>query len=979
MAQFDELHVTRDGQQWPPTRARVTLTRAEDATAPAIDADVSFARLQDVAALAARLPQLDAESRAWLAQAQPQGDARDVLFRYRPGTLSARYRLRADVAGLGMQPAGALPGFTGVNGVISAHERGGSINLLSQETVLQLPRLFRGPLPLGNVHGLVDWSHDPDSGAWRVVSDQLDVDGPDGEVHATLALTAPDRQTVPYLDFIAAFRNGDGRHISRYLPVAIMPDRVVEWLDQSVRDGRVTRGGMVMHGRLDRLPFDNVAGRFEVRGQVADGVLDYLPDWPPIEDIDAELVFSGVGMEVRGDAGRIYNSSLGDVFVTIPDMRSEFSILTVSGDVQGDTADQLAFLRAAPPLHELVGRSLSDLKVEGRSRLHLDLAIPLGRALSAHEVKVAAQARLEDNALRLGAWDKLLDRVNGTLLIDNDGIRGERVRARVLEQPATLDIKTVNTASGPLVQVKSQGVLNPAALVTRYVPLWKERIGGEGRWTASLRLPLRQNGGPKKLRVEALLDGVQVRLPEPLTKPAGEALFVEVDAELSEAEQKLSVEYGNRVAAAVQLVKEGTDVRVTRGEIHFGEGSARLPKQPGVRVSGNVEQLSLDEWRADAAFDAWWSAAGNAPRGAPLLYDVDLHCNRLAAFGQPLRDARVKVTRGAKEWRATVLSNEFSGQLLVPFDLALAPIVMNLERWRYVPTEGPGRHALDPREIPALEITSERFSYGDVDFGRLQLKASKFAFGWRVDKLEMNAPLTMVNGSGVWTYDGKQHQSRFDLDVISENVGKTMSTFGYADSIAEGTGRINLRAAWAAPLPDVEPGLIDGKLTLEFKDGRLLEVNPGAGRLFALLSIQTLPRRLSLDFSDLFAKGFAFDEIRGDFRLEHGEAYTSNLAMDGPAAKIRTAGRIGLNDRDYDQLVRVVPDLTGSVPTLTGILAASPQVGIVTYVLGKIFQSQIDAATGVDYTITGSWEHPRVERVVTAAGPNLPANPAEKP
>ncbi|MBI3774639.1 MAG: TIGR02099 family protein, partial [Gammaproteobacteria bacterium] len=273
------------------------------------------------------------------------------------------------------------------------------------------------------------------------------------------------------------------------------------------------------------------------------------------------------------------------------------------------------------------------------------------------------------------------------------------------------------------------------------------------------------------------------------------------------------------------------------------------------------------------------------------------------------------------------------------------------------------------RQLPAVELKADNFVYGKVDFGRMQLRASKFAYGWRVDKLELNAPSTMVNGSGAWTYDGKQHQSRFDVDVLSEDVGVTMNTFGYANGIAGGTGHINLHAAWAAPLADAAPEKIDGKLTLDFKKGRMLELNPGAGRLFALLSIQALPRRLALDFSDLFSKGFAFDDIKGEFRLEHGEAYTSNLAMNGPAAKVRATGRVGLSAHDYDQHVHVIPDLTASVPALTAIAAASPQIGVATYLLGKIFQTQIDEAAGVDYTITGSWDSPQVERVTAAVSP----------
>ena len=966
---LNRLAVNRNGRAWPDARARISYDRTDTAAPPTIDTQISFLRVEDVAAISAALPQLDGPWREYLARAQPHGDAHDVDINLRSGTTQLRYQVHADVLGLEVAAWKALPGFSGVTGLLVADEQSGALDLATPSATLDLPKVFRGPLSLGAVCGRVEWEHDAGSGAWRVAGDELSVRSVDAEVHASVEVSSPNAQTAPYLDLVATFKDGNGQHTSRYLPTTIMSPAVVAWVDRAVKEGQVTHGGVVVHGRIDQFPFAQGQGRFEVRGNVVAGALDYLPEWPRIDNIDAQLVFSGTSLEVHGKSAQILNSAVSDVFVTIPDMSSEYAILTIAGDVKGETRDQLAFLQIAPLLREMIGRDLSDVQVGGSGQLHLDLAVPLGRALS-HDVKVSAQARLHNNALSLGHWGELLTRVNGTLVIDNDGVRSDRINAHVLDQPATLEVRTLRAETGAQVQIKSRGMLAPSQLMARINPDWGRYFQGEGRWQANLKLPLSSGGNnAKKLHVEALWDNVKVSLPEPLAKPAGEPLYVEVNAEVTDTEQKLFVQYGNRVNSAVQLVSEQDVVRLARGEFHFGEGKASLPKPAGVRVSGNLEKFSLDEWRTFAG-NADWLGSYSAGASSHLLYDLDVHANQLLAFGQALTDAHVKIVRGAKEWRATIISTDFSGRIRVPFELAQAPVNIDLERWRYTPSETATVSSFDPRQLPAVELKADKFIYGKVDFGRMQMRASKFVYGWRVDKLELNAPSTMVNGSGAWTYDGKQHQSRFDVDVISEDVGVTMNTFGYANGIAGGTGRFNVHAAWAAPLADATPEKIDGKVTLDIKKGRMLELNPGAGRLFALLSIQALPRRLALDFSDLFAKGFAFDDIKGEFRLEHGEAYTTNLAMNGPVAKVRATGRVGLSQRDYDQRVHVIPDLTASMPALTAIAALSPQVGLATYVLGKIFQTQIDEAAGVDYTITGSWDNPQVERVSALVAPS---------
>ncbi len=132
--------------------------------------------------------------------------------------------------------------------------------------------------------------------------------------------------------------------------------------------------------------------------------------------------------------------------------------------------------------------------------------------------------------------------------------------------------------------------------------------------------------------------------------------------------------------------------------------------------------------------------------------------------------------------------------------------------------------------------------------------------------------------------------------------------------------------------------------------------------MFGMLSIQTLPRRLLLDFSDVFRKGFGFDRIRGSFTIEDGDAYTNNLYMEGPAARVEIAGRTGLADQDYDQLVTVTPRLTDSLPLL-GVLAATPQVGAAILAFQKLFQPQIDDATKDQYTITGRWNEPVIKKL----------------
>src|SRR5690606_19130865 len=115
-------------------------------------------------------------------------------------------------------------------------------------------------------------------------------------------------------------------------------------------------------------------------------------------------------------------------------------------------------------------------------------------------------------------------------------------------------------------------------------------------------------------------------------------------------------------------------------------------------------------------------------------------------------------------------------------------------------------------------------------------------------------------------------------------------------------GRIETSLAWHASPIAMKYGLLEGTVSFSLEDGSLREVSPGAGRLIGLLSLSALPRRLFLDFSDFFGEGLSFDSLKGDFLLTEGNAYTTNVRLEGPSVSALLVGRTGLAARDYDQL-----------------------------------------------------------------------------
>jgi len=198
-----------------------------------------------------------------------------------------------------------------------------------------------------------------------------------------------------------------------------------------------------------------------------------------------------------------------------------------------------------------------------------------------------------------------------------------------------------------------------------------------------------------------------------------------------------------------------------------------------------------------------------------------------------------------------------------------------------------------------------------------------------------------------------------------------LETYAYDISpIEKGVTSLTLYAKWPGTPMDFSLSNLDGTLYMEVDKGRFIEINPSAGRLFGLLSLQTLPRRLSLDFSDLFGKGLAFDSIEGRFNIEDGNAYTNNLAMTGPSVNINISGRTGLVEQDYDQIATVTPQITDSLPVASALFGpVGIGVGAIIFLASEIFQSlpdKINTLLRKQYTITGAWDEPQVTKIKKA-------------
>ncbi|MDD3449408.1 MAG: YhdP family protein [Gammaproteobacteria bacterium] len=943
------LRYAQGSRATPPTDARARLIWGAGPLPAELRVRVERAAVADLAPwLAAYLPPGMA---AAVRGTAPTGRLEGLDFVYRDQDGGApQMTFGAAFHELGSREWERLPGVAGLSGRLVADPAHGWLQLDSTSVRLDLRRLFREPIAITRIDAGFHWWRD--AAGWHVSGRDGVLGNDDIRIpRLGLDLLLPP-EGGPELDLLAELRDADGSRVSSYLPVGIMPEKSVAWLDRSLVSGRASEGFVRIAGPLRAFPFDHGEGRFEVRAQVEDFVLDYTPGWPRLEGVRAELRFLGRGMEIRAGDGRIFGSRIESARATIADLHGKPAILEVKGRTRGPGADGLRYLFESP-LKERFARYLSTAEVEGEIALDLDLSLPLAHDMGVDQ-RVAGAVHFDGNTLRFRDLDLELDEAGGTLSFTTRSLAGTGLRARYLGQPVTLAV-TAGAGNREGLEVEAGGRMSIKALALAFpnpVFAWTE-----GRAPFRARVAVREDPASGQLAstltVNSDLEGVAVALPEPLGKPAATRRPLELTLSLGAGERILRADYGGLATVAGRLKPGPEAVAVVLG------GEAELPATPGLSVSGRLARAALDEWTG------FLETGGS--RGGPGLARLDLQVDTLAALGRSFKQVGVVLVPAADGgWRTTLAGPQVQGAVTIPADRS-KPLDIALERLVWPPAapapDGRAAEPIDPAGLPPLALRCAALVYDGRELGGLILNTVPGADGLQLETLKLEGGALALDVTGEWRREsGGRQWMRLKGRLSARNTGKALASLGFAVGINEGKGRGDFEVVWSGGPGDFALARVDGEITLRVDEGQLEDVQPGVGRVFGLLSLPALRRRLSLDFSDLVKEGFAFDRMEGHFTLDAGNAYTNDFYIKGPSARIEVAGRTGLVTRDYDQVITVTPELGGSL-SVAGAIAGGPVAGAAVLVLQKVFQTQIEQITRAQYTLKGTWDDPEMERV----------------
>ncbi len=1009
----DLVFDTQEGEHWPGGELRVSW-RGEDLASGTLNAD--RLDLDALTQISQRLP-LPEALRAMLARVQPQGQVNQLKATWqRNADASLNYSAHGQLHQLTLQhdeqpdsPLRYLPGLQAAQLEFDLNQMGGKARVAVNKGSLTLPVGLDQPrIPLDAASAQIAWQLKGDDVAVQFTQGHVVNEDVTGEFSGNWKTGEGDARMPGVLDLTATLARANVTQVHRYLP-NILPADVRAYVRDAVLAGQASHVTMRLRGNLLDMPFENPKlGEFRLVAQVAQGRYAYVPPvvakpkttgapaWPALTELNGELVFDRTALHFKG---RTQLAGAPDVTwqkveAHIPNLAQ--TVVSVTGEARGPL-QQVLNMVAKSALNDLTGTVLSKSEASGDANYKLALTVPLAKLTS---TQVQGSVIFADNALQVIPGTPVLNRTRGTLQFNEQGFQLKGVQAQLLGGNATLDgglSFVVNEERAPL-QLKIRGDLTAEGLRQARELGFISRVAQRATGKTSYNAVLGLRRGQPELLLSSDLKGMALTLPPPLNKTAATLMPLRIESQLTRESlqpksrilrDQIKVTLDRLVSATYVRDLSGPQTRVVSGGIAVGPSVIEAVPMRDNAVSLNLQlpMLDLDAWNTALTQLTGTSplkrkTASTAVIGSEATGDsaqdymptfAALQAGQIKVADRVIHQVLVGGTRQGDVWRFNLSADEMNGSAEVrpPNGNSPAQLFVRLAYLKIPPSLVPDVERLlseQPSSIPTLDIVINELTLRGKKMGRLEVSAvnrvgANAAREWRLNKFNVTLPEATLTANGSWMADGPRlRRTQLNFALVIRDSGELLGRLGTPDAIRHGEGRLEGQVSWQGSPITMDYASMSGKMNLSIEKGQFLKTEPGAARLLGVLNLQALPRRLTLDFSDLFSDGFAFDFVRGDVSIDQGVASTNNLQMKGVVAGALIEGSANLALETQNLKVVVVPEINAGTAALY-VATINPLIGLTSYLAQMVLSKPLVRAGTTEFHVDGTWAAPRVTKL----------------
>lgn len=889
-------------------------------------------------------------------------DAPRATFQPATPLQPARHALTAQVEDLGWHARGVLPGVAALSGALQADDDGGRFTPDGGFT-LAWPAHFTAPVTLAGLGGAITWQR-TDSGAWQIDAPAIDavVDGARAQGTLLFRTPAPDHAAPAHLDLDLQLSTVDATRLKPLMPSTWSP-QLRAWLAGALVTVPVTGGRLVIKGVPRAFPYaepgTQALGQWNLDLQIAGATLRFSPDWPVARKLSAALHFAANHMHIDVTSAQLDGVKIRQATADLAHFHADPLLVTAAADA--DLQAWYALLRASP-LHGHLRGLVDDSTASGAAHVDLSLDIPLQKE---RDTGVTGDVRLEDARYQMDTLPVPATAITGHLAFDHDGLTGLALYGNYAGTAVAATLESAQADPTLRFRFRADPAHDPIAAL--YLPAWlRPHLAGTSTWW--LALPLHRG---HDWVLESDLAGTAIDLPAPLEKAAATAWPLTVRTTTgATGDRRLHIDAGAPLGLELRYgPAPGPDAGHLAGiGLRIGAGPPVSADEDGLRIAGHFGSLDLDALLATAAAMAGAATTDGTRTVLPPFRGAELTAQTLRWHAARVDGVHARIAPRDSRFDAILDGPGVRGTLT--WDPRGPRVKARLERLALAAFSHPDKPrgaapphpVMDPNTLPTLDLICNSLTIGTQDLGTLKLVTRRSAAGQALQTATLSGRDAGISATGDWTRQAGESSARLGFAIDAKHLGRFLQAFGYAPTVTAAQAKFTGSVQFPPTSTGLDMSRPTGTVDVHLQDGTLSAVRPGMGRVFGLLNVYALPRRLLHGFKDVANNELAYDRLTAHFTLGNGQARTRDAHIDGPSLNLDVSGRIGLRDHDLDQTVRVYTNVASSV-TLGAVLLGGPIAGGVALLAQQLVGKALNQLTELRYRITGPWDDPEVVRL----------------
>ena len=860
-----------------------------------------------------------------------------------------------------------VPGFNDISASLLIGNQNLKLQSTGNKLTLDFADKFRAPIEVDQYTFKANASFNK-AGVFIAIP-QFEVSNSDISLVGRLLLDF-DQENKPFMYLRATFDKGNLANKSQYLPLKLLSERPLAWIDDAIKGADISKGNLLYHGRLKSIREldDEQSGGLYVDFQIDNATIMFDPEWATVRSAKSMVTFDNFSFlaDISSASFGQIDSTQGQVSI------ADLSKLTVNLNLYANVETKKAF---ATGLALPVSKSFQNVgsqfnNVSGQVLIETDVVLPLSD-ISNSTINVGLE--FKNAGLNAPDWGIELSQLNGRLLVTQDEVLGKNIKTHFFDDPISLNVNTDQKNSQTLIQ--AAGLLETKKLMRLLPQYMSKSVTGKSEWQVQLAINNKQTNDAEpivKIRGRSSLKNTKIKLAAPLLKSAETLRKTTVDVAI----------YGNDMIDF--NVHHGSDIWVN-GDLEKIKGSAKyqlksidlaLSKplrpntgKPGFRLYGTLPALSVDDWLEWYDVEIGQADTSNKVDSSGSDWDfiqsLDLKLQSADIIGREFTDVDFFLTQEVTEFLVDIKSSLLIGQFTIPKKQSSEdPIIADLEyiKFQSLESSDPSPDStLFPDDFYNLNIFSKIATYNDHTVDNLKIETRVDNNNLVIQKFGFQRDKVFLNGKGVWQYDStnKKNITHLNFGLKGSEFGQAMVNLNLGDAIGNGEIELNSYLTWPNSLLNFDWENLTGNASFFLKEGVLKNVEPGTGRLIGLLSLNALPRRLLFGFSDVVREGLEFDMISGSYIIDGEKLITNDTKMDSTSATVLVTGTTGIKSEIYDQKMFITPKIGQTLPLLGGVIAGGP-VGWGLFLFEKLFKKTIDKVVEIEYTINGTWDDPEI-------------------